>query len=51
MLYLTVILQVLAANNVIVPGWLLFGCWGLVVIRFILPILLSLFDSGETGKP
>ena len=28
MLYLMVILQVLAANNVVVPGWILcIGCW------------------------
>ncbi len=38
MLYLMVILQVLAANNVIVPDWLL--C-----------ILIAFLDVGETGKP
>jgi hypothetical protein len=51
MLYLMVILQVLAANNVIVPDWLLCIGWWLVAVRLILRILIAFFDAGETGKP
>ena len=51
MLYLMVILQVLAANNVIVPGWLLCIGWWLVAVRLVLRILIAFFDAGETGKP
>lgn len=51
MLYLMVILQVLAANNVVVPGWILFVGWWLVAIRGILRLLIAFFDAGETGKP
>lgn len=51
MLYLMVILQVLAANNVIVPDWLLCIGWWLVAVRLVLRILLAFFDAGETGKP
>lgn len=56
MLYLMVILQVLAANNVVVPDWLL--CigwwlvgWWLVAVLLVLRILIAFFDAGETGKP
>ena len=51
MLYLMVILQVLAANNVIVPDWLLCIGWWLVAVRLILRVLFAFFDVGETGKP
>lgn len=51
MLYLMVILQVLAANNVVVPGWLLCIGWWLVAVRLILRILIAFFDAGGTGKP
>lgn len=51
MLYLLVILQVLAANNVVVPDWLLCIGWWLVAVRLILRILIAFFDAGETGKP
>lgn len=51
MLYLMVILQVLAANNVIVPDWLLCIGWWLVAVRLIFRILIAFFDAGETGKP
>lgn len=51
MLYLMVILQVLAANNVVVPSWLLCIGWWLAAVRGILRLLLALFDAGETGKP
>lgn len=51
MLYLMVILQVLAANNVIVPDWLLCIGWWLVAGRLILRVLIAFFDVGETGKP
>lgn len=51
MLYLMVILQVLAANNVIVPDWLLCIGWWMVAVRFVLRILITFFDAGETGKP
>lgn len=51
MLYLMVILQVLAANNVVVPGWLLCIGWWLVAVRHILRILIAFLDVGETGKP
>nr|DAM29966.1 MAG TPA: hypothetical protein [Caudoviricetes sp.] len=51
MLYLMVILQVLAANNVIVPDWLLCIGWWLVAVRLILRVLSAFFDVGETGKP
>lgn len=51
MLYLMVILQVLAANNVIVPDWLLCIGWWLVAVRLVLSILIAFFDTGETGKP
>lgn len=52
MLYLMMILQVLAANNVVVPGWLLCIGWWLVAVRGILRLLIALFcDAGETGKP
>lgn len=51
MLYLMVTLQVLAANNVIVPDWLLCIGWWLVAVRLILRILIAFFDAGETGKP
>lgn len=51
MLYLMVILQVLAANNVVVPDWLLCIGWLLVAVRLILRILIAFFDAGETGKP
>nr|DAX15423.1 MAG TPA: hypothetical protein [Bacteriophage sp.]DAZ42425.1 MAG TPA: hypothetical protein [Caudoviricetes sp.] len=51
MLYLMVILQVLAANNIIVPDWLLCIGWWLVAVRLVLRILIAFFDAGETGKP
>lgn len=51
MLYLMVILQVLAANNVVVPGWLLCIGWWLVAVRFVLRSLIAFWDAGETGKP
>lgn len=51
MLYLMVILQVQAANNVVVPGWLLCIGWWLVAVRLILRILIAFLDVGETGKP
>lgn len=51
MLYLMVILQVMAANNVVVPSWLLCIGWWLVAVRLILRILIAFFDAGETGKP
>lgn len=51
MLYLMVILQVLAANNVVVPDWLLCIGWWLVAFRLGLRILIAFFDAGETGKP
>ena len=51
MLYLMVILQVLAANNVVVPSWILCIGWWLVAVRLILRILIAFFDAGETGKP
>ena len=51
MLYLMVILQVLAANNVIVPDWLLCIGWGIVAGRLVLRILIAFLDVGETGKP
>lgn len=51
MLYLMVILQVLAANNVIVPDWLLCIGWWLVAVRLILRVLIAFFDVGETGQP
>lgn len=51
MLYLMVILQVLAANNVVVPGWLLCIGWWLVAVQLVLRILIAFFDAGETGKP
>jgi hypothetical protein len=51
MLYLMVILQVLAANNVVVPGWLLCIGWWLVAVRLVLRILIAFLDAGETGKP
>lgn len=51
MLYLMVILQVLAANNVVVTDWLLCIGWWLVAVRLILRILIAFFDAGETGKP
>lgn len=51
MLYLMVILQVLAANNVVVPGWILCVGWWLVAVRLVLRILLALFDAGEMEKP
>ena len=51
MLYLMVILQVLAANNVVVPGWLLCIGWLLVAVRLFLCILIAFLDAGETGKP
>lgn len=51
MLYLMVILQVLAANNVVVPGWLLCIGWWMVAVRFVLCILIAFLDTGETGKP
>lgn len=51
MLHLMVILQVLAANNVIVPDWLLCIGWWIVAVRLVLRILLAFFDAGETGKP
>nr|DAO09951.1 MAG TPA: hypothetical protein [Caudoviricetes sp.] len=51
MLYLMVILQVLAANNVIVPDWLLCIGWWMVAVRLVLRILIAFFDAGETGKP
>lgn len=51
MLYLMVILQVLAANNVIVLDWLLCIGWWIVAVRLVLRILIAFFDAGETGKP
>lgn len=51
MLYLMVILQVLAANNVIVPDWLLCIGWWIVAVRLVLRIMIAFFDNGETGKP
>ena len=51
MLYLMVILQVLAANNVIVPDWLLCIGWWLVAVRLVLRVLIAFFDAGETGEP
>lgn len=51
MLYLMVILQVLAANNVIVPDWLLCIGWWIVAVRLVLLILIAFLDVGETGKP
>lgn len=51
MLYLMVILQVLAANNVIVPDWLLCIGWWIVAVRLVLRILIAFSDAGETGKP
>nr|DAW64460.1 MAG TPA: hypothetical protein [Caudoviricetes sp.] len=51
MLYLMVILQVLAANNVIVPDWLLCIGWWIVAVRCVLRILIAFFDAGETSKP
>lgn len=51
MLYLMVILQVLAANNVVVPSWLLCIGWWMVAVRLILRILIAFLDVGETGKP
>lgn len=52
MLYLMVILQVLAANNVVVPDWLLCIGWWLVAVRLVLRIILiAFFDAWETGKP
>lgn len=51
MLYLMVILQVLAANNVVVPSWLLCIGWWIVAVRLVLRILIAFFDAGETGKP
>lgn len=51
MLYLMVILQVLAANNVIVPGWLLCIGWWIVAVRGILRLLIAFFGAGEAGKP
>lgn len=51
MLYLMVILQVLAANNVVVPDWLLCIGWWIVAVRIVLRILIAFFDAGETGKP
>ena len=51
MLYLMVILQVLAANNVIVPDWLLCIGWWIVADRLVLRILIAFLDVGETGKP
>ena len=51
MLYLMVILQVLAANNVVVPGWLLCIGWWMVAVLLVLRILIAFFDTGETGKP
>lgn len=51
MLYLMVILQVLAANNVIVPDWLLCIGWWIVAVRLVLRNLIAFFDAGETGKP
>lgn len=51
MLYLMVILQVLAANNVVVPGWLLCIGWWIVAVRLVLRILIAFFDAGETDKP
>lgn len=51
MLYLMVILQVLAANNVIVPDWLLCIGWWIVAVRLVLRILIAFFDAGEAGMP
>ena len=51
MLYLMVILQVLAANNIFVPGWLLCIGWWIVAVRIVLRILIAFLDAGETGKP
>lgn len=51
MLYLMMILQVLAANNVVVPDWLLCIGWWLVAVRLVLRVLIAFFDTGETGKP
>lgn len=50
MLYLMVILQVLAANNVVVPDWLLCIGWWLVAVRLVLRILIAFLTLGRRAS-